>query len=689
MIPAPPKGSRSGAIDVALTRCVAITLAALGFLPITQWIPGGLADAAYAHRWTEWAYGIAACAGAGCVCAILFRSMSGRSGAVWRRWWARIETATGSKPSVIDVSVAVTCFVLYAVVARSVFSAKPLLIDELIQVMQARMYANGHLSVPVDSAREFFSVLHVVDTGDRVYSQFPPGWPAMLMLGVMTGTAWLVGPLCGAVSVWVFARLLRRTIVTLGPIGLAAGSALFGLAPFAVFQFSSHMSHGPVLMWLLIAVLTLSHVTDVIPMPSRVRTLWAVVMGVASGCAFAVRPLDAMAFGIPAGIWLAWRAIRDRGAIRPLLGAAVGLALPVGLVMWVNLQTTGSPLQFGYEALWGSAHGLGFHAAPWGDAHTPQRGIELLSAYVTRLNVYLFETPFPSLLPVIVSLLLITGLTQIERYLFCAVLLHAFLYFAYWHDGFFLGPRFVVPWLPLLILICARLGAPPAWRRWSTQIRAGVAGALASAILLAAIVSLPSRVAQYRTGLTSMRQDYVSEAARAGVSNALVFVRESWGAQLVARLWALGVSRTATAALYANVDACVLEHGIGDAERNGVRGKRAEMALRPLLRDSSLVRPSSVSPDSTERMLPGTRYDAVCSARVAADREGYALYPPILFERESGNTYVRDFQERDTLILLRFPNRRAFLLRRDGVDGAAPLRWIPLVSTPRLDSTSR
>lgn len=663
---------------MALARGSATILALLSLLPIAGWIPGGLTDAAYTHRWTEWAYGLAVCAGAGVVCSILARTPTSSFAAAWVRAIDRIAKVIRRRHDAFDIGFAAACFLLYAVIAQLVFSGKPLLIDELIQVLQARMYAGGHLALPVDTSPEFFSVLHVVDIGGRYYSQFPPGWATMLMLGVMTGTAWLAGPLCGGVSVWVFAKLLRRALPSFSPAVVAVGTAMFGLAPFAAFQFASHMSHGPVLMWILIAILALSHVTDPEGRPPEVLMVWGFVMGMASGCAFAVRPLDAVAFGAPAGAWLAWRAVRDRSTLPSLISAAAGLAIPVAAVMWVNLNTTGSILQFGYEALWGSSHGLGFHAAPWGDSHTPQRGIELLSAYATRLNVYLFEAPFPSLLPVIAGLVLMRRLSDIERYLFVATFVHAVLYFAYWHDGFFLGPRFVVPWLPLLVVTCVRLCDPHVWCNWHPRVQAGVVGSVGAGIVMTALISLPARTAQYRAGLTSMRQDYSAEAARAGVSNALVFVRESWGAQLVARLWALDVSRSATAALYANVDACVLEQAIGRAERESLRGASAEGGFRSLIKDSARLRPSSVSPDSTERMLPGTRYDALCSARVAADREGYALFPPLLLEQSSGNTYVRDFQERDTVLIRRTPGRQAYLLRRDGVDGAAPLRWIPL-----------
>ena len=665
----------SSRIDVTLSRGSAIALATFGLLPISRWIPGGLVDENYFRRWTEWGYGIGICAGTGLVFAILSRSPWSALESAWRRWWSRAEAAA-AHAGICDLGVAFGCFLLYGLIARFVFSAKPLLIDEMVQVLQARMYVSGQLSTATDSAREFFSVLHVVDIGNRMYSQFPPGWPVMLMLGVMTDTAWLVGPLCGAVSVWIFAKLIRRSLPEAGALTSVLGAALFGLCPFAAFQFSSQMSHGPVLMWLLISTLAFAHLSDErSDMPASGAAL-AFAAGLALGCAFSVRPLDAVAFGIPAGVWMAWRAMTGRLELRALAFAVGGLALPVAGVMLVNANTTGSPFEFGYEALWGSAHGLGFHAAPWGDAHTPLRGIELLSAYVTRLNVYFLESPFPALLPVMAGLAFTTHLSRVERYLLAGTLLHAILHFAYWHDGYFLGPRFVVPWLPLLVLLCIRLALRTTWHAWSRPIRAAICGSVGAGILMTALISLPRRVEQYRSGLTSMRADYSAAARAAGVQGAIVFVRESWGAQLIARLWALGISRTATAALYAKVDACVLEHAVGEAEHGRVRGIELEAVLQPLLHDSLSVHASTVSPDSTERMMSGARYDAVCADRVSADREGYALFPPLLLEHSSGNIYVRDFEKRDSVIMRRYPNRPAFLLRRDGVDGAAPLRWI-------------
>ncbi|MCC7194447.1 MAG: hypothetical protein IT356_02710 [Gemmatimonadaceae bacterium] len=654
---------------VALWATAAVILV-LGFLPISSLLPEGMRDGGYTQRWREWALGLLICAGAGTVSALLFRQhRTGKPLEAARRAASRLDR----KPLRTDVALAATCCIVYLVIARFVFSGRPLLIDEIVQVLQARLYATGRLTVPAPAAPEFFSVLHVVDVGPKVYSQFPPGWPAMLSIGSLIGQEWIVGPLCGAVAVATFARLLRRIYGQAASLTVIAGTLLFGLGPFVAFQFGSHMSHGPVLMWILLATLALAVAAE--SRDFRSTIVPGVLAGLFAGCAFAVRPLDAVAYAAPAAAAVVLVAPRQRNTYWTLALAGAGLALPIALVCWVNVVTTGSATAFGYEVLWGSAHSLGFHAAPWGEAHTPQRGLELISLYLTRLNTYLFETPFPSLLPVAAGLLVIRRLDRIEQFLFAGTIAHAVLYFAYWHDGFYLGPRFVTPWAAFLVLVCIRAARLLAARQLPPVVRAAAPGVLVATIGLTLGSDIPGRIAQYRSGLSSMRTDYAGAAKAAGATHALVFVHESWGAQLVARLWALGVSRPATATLYARVDACALDHRITELEERRVTGDAAEQALRPLLADSLRIRSSNVSPDTTERMLPGSVYDAECSAQVVADRDGYALYPPFLLDNRTGNLYARDFGPRDSVLVRMHPDRPVFRVTRDGVDGTAPLMW--------------
>ncbi|MDQ8164920.1 MAG: hypothetical protein P3A28_04070, partial [Gemmatimonadota bacterium] len=173
-----PAPATHGPVAERVLLCsAAVVLLVLGLFPIAGWIPGGLSDPGYAQRWVEWGYGTLICAGVAAVFALL----SGRR--VERILWVRPEALRAwmvSHPTGADASVALCCLGAYIAIAWFVFDARPLLIDEIVQVLQARTYATGQLSTPTNSAREFFSVLHVVDIGSRTYSQFPPGWAAML-----------------------------------------------------------------------------------------------------------------------------------------------------------------------------------------------------------------------------------------------------------------------------------------------------------------------------------------------------------------------------------------------------------------------------------------------------------------------------------------------------------------------------
>ena len=563
---------------------------------------------------------------------------------------------------------------LYAVIARVVFSGRPLLIDEVVQLFQARIYTAGHLSLPAAAHREFFSILHVVDTGDKVYSQFPPGGPAMLALGELVRAPWLVGPVCGALSVALFARLIRFTDPDGSRAFYAGATVLFAVAPFGAFMFGSHMNHATTLLWLLVATLALAKVAE----SKTPRIGWAFLNGIGLGAAASIRPLDAFAFALPAAAWLLLLAWRDKKRWTDAVASGIGVAIPFGAMMWVNAQTTGSPLLFGYEVLWGKAHGLGFHTAPWGMTHTPSRGLELISLYVTRLQTYLFETPFPSMLPVIAALALTKRLSALDRYLLVSATLLGALYFAYWHDGFFLGPRFVFPWLPVLVLFAARLPRLVREQFGRGRVWAGTNAALATGAVMAVGFSLPERVPTYESGLASMRVDYTAESAGAGVRDAIVFVRESWGAQLTARMWERGISRSAAAALYHGVDACLLDKGLRKIEAADVRGTAAEAQLEPLLADSALVRSSPYSPDSTEKLLRNAPYDRTCVARINEDRRGYTHLAPLLLERGSGNVYARDMQGRDSLITAAYPGRPVYLLRRKYAVADSAFEWLPL-----------
>ena len=655
---APPRSSW-------LSRLTAALLLIFGFLPVVNWLPGGRAAPWYGVVAGQWVVGSLIAAGGGVVLAILTRQWTPdvRRLSEWGAHQMQAHRRTGACFVILG-------FLLYAAGARWLFSGVPLHLDEVAQVVQARIFAAGHLYLDPGAHPEFRSALHILDGNGRWFSQFPPGGPLLLVPGVWLGATWLVAPLIGAGCVGLFWGIVRR-IEPRAAVALGA-SAVFAVAPFMAFMSASHMNHAGALLWALLATYALCRLDE--------SPWFAVLTGAALGMLATVRPVDALACAVPIAVWLLWRALRTPAAWRAIAGAGLGIAVPLLGLIWYNWRTTGDPLLFAYEALWGPGHGLGFHAAPWGDTHTPTRGIELISLYLLRLQTYLFETPIPSLSFAIAGLVFAEDTHKIVSYWLYSGLLLLVLYGMFWHDGFYLGPRFVFLLVPVLVLLSvqglARLakffGPASLGARW-------VWWTIAIAAVMAITINIPQRAGQYARGLIIMRQDPTRPAREGGVHGALILVRESWGAQLVPRLWTLGVSRSLTEAAYRSTDACVLDSAITALERAGARGPSAVQLLLPVLADSARVQPSAWSPDVSERVLPGHPYGLACQRRIAEDRGGFTIFLATLTRDWGDNVYARDLHARDSLLLRQYPDRPLYLLRTAGPQNGAPLLLVPLV----------
>ncbi len=645
-------------------------LLVFGFLPIVNWIPGGHEAPWYGARLDEWITGSAIVVGAGVVLSIVARRIPLRG----RSSLDRLLTWISAHQSVAGWIAAAIALIAYCAVSLGLFSGVPLHLDELTQVIQAQIFAQGRLFLDAPAHPEFTSLLHVLDSGGKWYTQFPPGGPAMLLPAVWAGVSWIAGPLCGALGVRVFWSIAHRTESK--PSVASGATLLFAFAPFVLFMSGSHMNHVSTLLFALLATLaSLRAVSE----PLHRRRL-AFLAGLALGAMGTIRPVDAVAFALPIGAWLAWRSMKARTTRDPglLTAAGVGVAIPLALLALYNLQTTGSAFAFAYEVQWGRSHGLGFHRAPWGFSHTPERGLELVSLYFLRLQTYLFETPIPSLTFPALALFLTKKVSLVDRLWLASGALLVLLYFLYWHDGFYLGPRFYYLLVPMLALWAARLPAlVSAALEARPAVRDVVRQTLLATLLFALFVNLPIRARQYSAGLPQMRTEAAAFTAASGAANALILVRETWGAQLMARLWAVGVSRSEAETIYRSVDACEIEEGLHRFEKDPSSSHPLK-AFRASLADSAKLIPSTLSPDITERMLPGRPYSKRCLQRVSEDRAGFTLLAPLLVQDWRGNVFARDLHERDSLLLRDHPTRQVYLLRSAGSDPGARLVLIPL-----------
>lgn len=665
----PAPGERSGAeqprdLVAQMLPVAAVVILLLSLLPVATLVPGGFESSTWRLQADEWMSGTAIVAGLAFVAAILWRRLGRPATGVTEPAWLR-------HAPVLACLLATLSFGLSASVADGIAGRQSMQIDEIAQTMQARTFADGRLVAATPAPLEFFATQHMLYTPRGTFSQFPPGGPAAIALGILAGAEWLVGPVFALLALLAWGAWLRATGEPRGTALLAF--ALVALSPFALFMGGSRMNHVPTAALVLGASAALAAVAR--PHTGRrARALLALGCGLGYGLAATVRPLDAAAFAIPGAVWLLVLAIRDlrrpagerEGRIVDLLCSGAGVAAPLAFLLWFNARTTGEPLLFGYQMLWGKAHDLGFHPAPWGTPHTPARGLELVSLYFFQLQRNFLETPVPSLFAALGAWCLARRTSAADRYLLGSALLTVLAYWAYWHEGYFLGPRFLYPLIPLFALWTARFpalvrerlhpdGRPSA--AWPP-----LAAAMAISLLIAAAYTVPMRWMQYRETFSVFRWNAAQAARAAGVQNALVLVRDGWESQLVVRQWVLGMSHPQADLFNVTIDACRLDGALSTLERSGADSATVARRLSALAADSLQVQRVRLESGANVRVQPGVRYTPTCLQRVAEVEGGIVPLAPILAQPNDGNVYARDLHARDTLLVARYPGRPVWLL---------------------------
>ncbi len=570
------------------------------------------------------------------------------------------------------ISVASLALLLGLLVATAVFAfaRRPLLVDSVFQVFQARIFASGALYAPAPPGEAFFAAQHLLVDGGRWFSQYPPGHSGLLAVGVLAGAVWLV-PVALSMGTALLMYGFTRRAYDLATARLTL--VLLAFAPFFWFMGASHMNHVSALFFVSAFLYLLVRWED----GGGAVTL--LLAGLAIGAAFLSRPLTAGAAGLAMAPFVLRRSWRERDPASVLAGA-LGALLAIGLYLAYNAATTGDPRVPGYLALWGADHGLGFHATPWGDIHSPLAGLRNELTDLVLLSSLLFEGPVPALLPVGVLFAAGWATRRWDVRLAVGFLAIPAAYFFYWHRDAFLGPRYLYSGLAFFIPLTAR-GILELLRRtsdrvlWSRSALTGVPVSSVAAVLLAlcaayaALYSAPRRFQVYRGGLASMKVDMARAAAEAGLSDAVIFVPVSWGNRLLARMRGAGVPASLAETVYRNADHCEIEMTLRRSEAEAWPPSRTADAVRAL---EALGEPvPSGSPlsngDPTLRLAPARAPGRECLDEIAYDLPGYYNYSPFLADQEPslrGDLVIaRDLRGRNRELLASYPQRDAWIYR--------------------------
>lgn len=220
-------------------------------------------------------------------------------------------------------------------IARGVISG-----DASAYHFQARVFADGMLAaeappdVTVDghSLRSLFRFHHHVMIGDRWMSQYPPGWPALLSLGVRIGLDWLVNPV---LALWILFLTWRVGSLLYSPRTGALAAAVITLSPSFQHQTSGFLSHSSCGAFIISAFYLF--------LLARQNSFWvrSALSLLCLAAAMAIRPYTAFCAGAVLGVLLLVEAHRRGRARRFLLLGTAACMVFLAAYLGYNLHLHG------------------------------------------------------------------------------------------------------------------------------------------------------------------------------------------------------------------------------------------------------------------------------------------------------------------------------------------------------------
>ena len=130
----------------------------------------------------------------------------------------QIETAEEEEfMSVRRILLIAAIFLVEALLVHFLLAQRfPLSGDDYSYLYQAKLFASGKLSAedPIyNPSLPFYGCIETYclrDYQGHRFSKYPPGWPALLAVGVKLGVPWLVDPLLGALLIFLILNYVEQ-----------------------------------------------------------------------------------------------------------------------------------------------------------------------------------------------------------------------------------------------------------------------------------------------------------------------------------------------------------------------------------------------------------------------------------------------------------------------------------------------
>lgn len=346
-----------------------------------------------------------------------------------RSWVARLAALMSRHPSKASAA----AFVALALAARIVYQDFPLAMDEFAPMLQARIFAAGHLAITYPPELldrmvvpgfqgSFILVNH--ETGQAA-SGYWPGLALLMTPFALFGGEWLLNPLLGSLGLWLIGDLARQAS------GQEAARGWAMLAALASPQYTVNALS----FYAMTGLLTL----NLLYLWSLLRASWrsTLLAGAVGSVALVMHnPVPHALFAVPVGVWLVVDKERRRQILPLIAGylpltASLCLGWPV-LMDSMGLRATAPavPANAGFFDLWGQKLGQIF----------VMPDIELV-----RVRAYaLWKTMIWTAPGLLLMALLAKPKTNIQRILLAAFLLSfVFYFFVPYDQGHGWGYRYI------------------------------------------------------------------------------------------------------------------------------------------------------------------------------------------------------------------------------------------------------
>lgn len=416
------------------------------------------------------------------------------------------------------------------VLSRWVFQAVPHVPDEVAYWFHANYFAAGHLWLPSPVSPGAFELPHVASIDGKWYSIFPPGWPAVLALGLVARVPTLLNPLFAGLTILVLHPWLRRMY---GLVTANVACALLALSPMFLLMSGGLMAH-PLSAFCGVCAGAAVH------RAWRTRSVWfAGLAGLALGWLTLTRPYEGilvcLAFGLYAltrWTWLRSQRLVMRSLAVPIAAVAVG-----ALLLPYQRALTGSalrdPISLYFDTVYyPHSNRLGFGPDianfGWGTdfmpGHSPLEALLNAQLDGQLIHFELFGWALGSLAPLALYVMWRTRVASREDALFiCIAVVIVIGQGFYWYAGADYGARY---WYQVLVPCCVL--AAKVFSSSSDQTRRLAPAALVLSVL-GVCVFVPWRAATKYLGYRGMNDAVVRLVRDCPMTNGLVLVQDATG----------------------------------------------------------------------------------------------------------------------------------------------------------------